>query len=129
MKNLKKEKRPLGITVPGLLMIIFGLAEIVTSFTHHFFGIYTAEATAYTIVAAAIGAFYVAAGLLVLTMKKRAAALAIVLLGADIAGRIALVAVGWYPVDTLLQTIAIVTGTAIAAAFAIYIALQWNSFG
>ena len=102
-------------------MILFGLAEVATSFTHHFFGISTSETVTFTVAGAAIGLFYVAAGLLVLTMRKWAAALAIVLLGADIVGRIALVAAGLYPVDTTLQAAAIVIGTAIAAIFAVYI--------
>ena len=61
-------------------------------------------------------------------MKKWAAAMAIVLLGADILGRIALVATGLYPTDSLKQTFAIIAGTAIAAIFAVYIRLKWQAF-
>ena len=62
-------------------------------------------------------------------MKKWAAALAIVLLIADIIGRIALVMAGLYPVDSFEQTFAIVMGTAIAAIFAIYIGWKWDHSG
>jgi len=121
-------KRPRGITVVALLMILFGLAEVVTGFTHHFFDIYTQETTIFTYSGAAIGAFYVAAGILILTMRKWAAALAIALLAADVVGRIALVATGLYPTDSFEQTFAIITGTAIAAIFAIYIGWKWSTF-
>ena len=46
---------------------------------------------------ATIGIFYALAGLLVLTVRRFAAAVAIVLLIADVAGRIALTATGLYP--------------------------------
>ena len=61
-------------------------------------------------------------------MKKGAAALAIVLLLVDILGRIALVVVGLYPLNSLEQIIGIVGGTAIAITFAVYIRTQWAVF-
>ena len=61
-------------------------------------------------------------------MKKWAAALAIILLIADIIGRIALVMAGLYPVDSFEQTFAIVMGTAIAAIFALFIGWKWKTF-
>jgi hypothetical protein len=117
-----------GIAIVALLMIVFGVAEVVTGFTHHFFGISTSQAAIFTFAAAAIGTFYIVAGLLILTMKKWAAAVAIVLLGADIIGRIALAATGLYPLNSFLQVFAIIAGTAIAAIFAIYIGLKWSLF-
>jgi len=124
-----KVKRPLGIIVASILMVLFGLAEVATSFTHSFFGISTSSVSIFTYSAAAIGLFYVAAGLLILTMKKWAAVLAIVLLIADIVGRIALVAAGLYPLNSTEQIFAIIVGTAIAAIFAVYIGLKLKSFG
>jgi hypothetical protein len=126
MKN--KRMRPMGITVVALLMILFGLAEVITGFTHSFFGISTSQAIIFTYSAAAIGLFYVGAGLLIMTMKRWAAALAILLLGADIVGRITLVVTGLYPLNSPEQIIGIILGTAIAAIFAIYIGSKWNSF-
>ena len=120
--------RPRGIIIVAFLMILFGLAEMVTGFTHNFFGITTSRVTIFTYSAAAIGAFYVVAGLLILTMQKWAAALAIVLLGADIIGRIGLVVVGLYPTDSLENTLAIIAGTVVAFIFAIYIGRKWKSF-
>ena len=77
-------KRPLTLTIVALLMILFGIIEVITSFTHSFLGITTSQAVLFTYSAATIGIFYVIAGLLVLTKKKWAAALAIFLLAADI---------------------------------------------
>lgn len=119
---------PRGIIIVAFLMILFGLAEVVTGFTHNFFGITTSRVTIFTYSAATIGAFYVVAGLLILTMQKWAAALAIVLLGADIIGRVALVVVGLYPTDSLENILSIIAGTVLAVIFAIYIGWKWKSF-
>jgi hypothetical protein len=122
------QRRTRGIAVVAVLMILFGLAEVVTSFTHRFFGIATTAVSTGTYIAAAIGVLYSLSGLLVLTMKKWAAALAIVFLLADIAGRAALVGAGFYPTNSFRQIFAIIIGTAIVALFAIYIGSKWKSF-
>jgi hypothetical protein len=128
-KNIKnKGELTRSITVVAILMILFGLIEVVTAFTHSFFGITTSQAIIFTYSAIAIGVFYAGAGLLILTMKKWAAALAIVLLVADIIGRIALVITGLYPLNSTEQIIGIIGGTVIAAIFAIYIGWKWNLF-
>jgi hypothetical protein len=120
--------RPRGIIVVAALMILFGLAEVMTGFTHRFFGISTSSATIFKYAAAAIGGFYVAGGLLILTMRKWAATCAIILLIADIGGRVALVLRGLYPLGSFQQIFAIIAGTAIAIVFGIYIAANWKHF-
>lgn len=114
--------------IVALLMIIFGLAEVTTALTHNFFGISTARVTTSAYAGVAIGVLYAVSGLLILSRRRRAAALAIVLLIADIVGRIAMVVTGLYPVDSLKQTFAIFLGTTIVAFFAVYIRLKWSSF-
>ncbi len=109
-------------------MILFGLAEVATAFTHDFFGIKTSALNVATRLSALIGVFYAAAGVLVLTMKRRAAAVALLLLAAVIVGRVALVVSGLYPTDSPENTLAIIAGTTIVALFAVYIALKWRSF-
>jgi hypothetical protein len=109
-------------------MIFFGLAEVVTSFTHSFFGITTSPDITFTITASVIGGFYIAAGLLILTMRKLAATIAIVLLVLDILGRITLVISGLYPLNSSEQVIGILMGTTIAALFAIYIGMKRKLF-
>jgi hypothetical protein len=120
--------RPLGIVVVAVLMIAFGLAEMTTGRTHNFFGVSTAKVTASAYAGAAIGALYAAAGLLILSMKRWAAALAIVFLIVDIIGRIAMVVTDLYPVDSFKQISAIILGTSIVAGFVVYIRLKWSSF-
>jgi len=122
------QNRPRGIVVVALLTITFGLAEVTTGFTHNFFGISTASVTASVYAGAAVGVLYAMAGLLILSMKKRAAAIAIVFLIAVIIGRIAMVVTGLYPVDSFKQILAIIVGTSIVAVFAVYIRLKWSSF-
>ena len=120
--------RPWDITIAAALMILFGLAEVVTGFTHNFFGIITSSASIFGYSSALIGLFYAAAGALILTMKKSAATLAIALLVADIVGRIILVVTGLYPADTLKNTFSIIAGTIIVAVFTVYVGLRRKSF-
>lgn len=120
--------RPLGIVIAAVFTILAGLAEVVTGFTHNFFGITTSSASIFTYSSAVIGLFYIAAGLLILTMKKWAAALAIVLLGADIVGRVVFVLTGLYPTASFKNTLSIIAGTVIVAIVAVYIGLRWKSF-
>jgi hypothetical protein len=120
--------RPWAIIIVASLMILFGVAEVMTGLTHNFFGITTSSASIFAYSAATIGAFYIVAGLLTLTMRKWAAALATVLLGADVIGRVALVMSGLYPTSSLENALAIIGGTGIAVIFAIYIGWKWKIF-
>jgi len=121
-------KRPLGLAIIAILMILFGLAEVVTGFTHTFFGINTSAANFFTYSAAAIGLAYAVAGVLVLSMQRRAAAIAIVLLIIDVIGRVVLVIAGFYPTDTLRNTAAVIIGTVIVILFAAYIGWRRAAF-
>jgi hypothetical protein len=120
--------RPFGIIVAAAFTVIAGLAEVVTGFTHNFFGIITSSVTIFTYSSAAIGLFYLAAGLLILTMRRWAAVLALVLLGADIVGRLVLVFTGLYPTSSLKNTLSVIAGTLIVALVALYIGWKWKSF-
>jgi hypothetical protein len=51
-------------------MILFGIVEIVTAFTHNFVGVSTSQGTVSAYSTAAVGSLYAIAGLFVLTMKK-----------------------------------------------------------
>jgi hypothetical protein len=123
------QNRPIGISIVAVLMIIFGLAEVATGFTHNFLGlISTAEATASTYGGVGLGALYAIGGLLLLSMKKWAAIVAGACLVVVVIGRISLVVAGLYPVNSFLQTFSIIVGTAIAIIFAIYIGMKWRLF-
>jgi hypothetical protein len=119
---------PRGIAAVALLMIAFGLAEVTTSITHRFFGLSTARVAISTYMGAAIGFFYALAGLMILSMKRWAARLAILLLIGVIVGRIGMVVTGLYPVDSLKQIFAMVLGTSLVTVFAVYIRLKWSFF-
>ncbi|MGA7327755.1 MAG: hypothetical protein WBX25_25500 [Rhodomicrobium sp.] len=120
---------PWGITLVSVLMILFGLAEVATGFTHNFLGLITTTNGALaTYGAAGIGALYAVGGLLILTARKWAAALALLCLAVVIVGRVALVVMGLFPLNSFAQSFAIVVGTSIAVTFAIYIGLKWKSF-
>jgi hypothetical protein len=117
-----------GITAVASLMILCGLAEVVTGFTHNFFGLTTSHSTNSSYAGAMIGSCYFIGGLLLLSGRKWAAALAIVLLIADVLGRVVMVLTGLYPVDSALQIAGMVVGTSLAAFFAVYSGLNWNTF-
>ncbi len=117
-----------GLTIIAYLMILFGIAEIVTGFTHSFLGLTTVQKNIATYMGAGLGACYLASGLLLLTRTKQAAYIAIVLLAIDVAGRIGMVTAGLYPFNTPMQIFGIVAGTAIAIFFAIYIGLKLKRF-
>jgi hypothetical protein len=120
--------RPRTLTLIAILMILFGLAEVVTGITHQFFGVTTSQNDLATYAGIAIGLLYVLSGCFIWPMQRWGAALAMACLAADVAGRIAMVMLGLYPLDTPRQTFAIFMGTLIAVVFAIYIALRWKSF-
>ena len=122
------QRRTRSITIAALLMIVFGVAEIITGFTHGFFGLRTAEGAASTYVGAAIGALYAAAGVAIVTMRRGAAIVALVLLAMVVVGRLFMVAMDLYPLNTLTQTAAMIAGTAIALGFSIFIVLKRSVF-
>ncbi len=123
-----QQRRRRDLMVIAGLMILFGLAEVVTSVTHNFFGVNTAEGPSSTVAGAIIGLLYVLSGIFILPFKKWGAILAIVCLAVDVAGRVAMVMTGLYPLDSAKQTFAIILGTLIAAVFAVYIGIKWKKF-
>lgn len=120
---------PWGVTLVAVLMILFGLAEVATGFTHSFLGlISTADVTLATYGAAIVGALYAVGGLLLLTMKKQAARLAMACLVLVIIGRVALILTGLYQLTSFLQDLSIIVGTALAVIFAVYIGQKSEAF-
>jgi hypothetical protein len=117
-----------GIAIVAILSVIFGLIEIDTAFTHNFAGIVsTAQGETSACWSAVIGSCYAFAGLFLWTRRKWGASLAIGLYGVDVAGRIGLVATGLYPLSSVENQVAIVSGTAIAILFALYVAIKKGS--
>jgi hypothetical protein len=126
---MTNQNRPVGIVVVAVLMVIFGLAEIATGFTHNFLGLVsTATANASTYGGAIVGALYAIGGFFLLAMKKWAAIVAETCLILVVVGRVSLVAFGYYPLNSFLQTFSIIVGTALAMFFAIYIGVKWKYF-
>jgi hypothetical protein len=122
------ESRPWGITVVATLMILFGVAEVFTGlFLGYSIGVSAANNTVFALEGAAIGALYIIGGFLLLTGKKWAASLAELCLVADVVGRVHLALTGVYPFAGI-AAVAVVSGTAIAIFFAIYIGLKWRFF-
>jgi len=121
-------RRPWDLILVSGFTILAGFAEIVTGFSHKFFGITTSDVALFTIAATGIGLSYLASGVLILTMKKWAATVAVVLLSIDVAGRILLAATGLYPTDTAKNTFSLIAGTLIVALVALYIGWKWKSF-
>ncbi len=123
-----RQSFPLSVSIVAILMILFGLAEVMTGLTHQFFGLVTAQIDLSTYLGVALGLFYFIGGIFILTKRKWAAITAIVLLCGDVLGRIFMVVYGLYPLNSFRQTFGIVVGTVIAAFFAIFIRLKIKSF-
>jgi hypothetical protein len=127
--TMSNQNRSVGIMVVAVLMIVFGLAEIATGFTHNFLGLVsTVTATASTYGGVGVGALYAIGGCFLLAMKKWSTIIAEICLILVVVGRISLVAFGWYPLNSFLQTFSIIVGTALAIFFAIYIGAKWKYF-
>jgi hypothetical protein len=121
-------RRPWHLIVIAGFCILAGVAEVVTGFSDKFFGITTSSVPLFTVAVTGIGLSYLASGVLVLTMKKWAASVALVLLSIDIVGRILLAVTGLYPTDTAKNTCSLIAGTMIVAFVALYIGWKWKSF-
>ena len=114
-----------GIWIAAIFTIAAGAAEVVTGFRHEFFGIRTSSQRLFTYSSALIGFCYAAAGVLILTGARRAAAIALALLAVDFVGRVALVGTGLYPLGSARNEFGIVVGTALVAVVAAYV---WRQF-
>src|SRR5258706_7278346 len=110
-KKSENETSPLGITIVAVLMLIFGLAEVVTGFRHEFFGLTTAQVNISTYLGVALGLFYFIGGLVVLTQKKKAAINALVFLCCAVIGRLVHGAAGLYTLSSFLRTFALIVCT------------------
>ncbi len=119
-----KSRRPAGVVVVSVLMIVFGLAEVVTGFSHNFFGLSTSSSPESTYLGASLGLLYLAAGVLTLTMRRSALYWAVAALVLNVIGRVAMVLFGFYPLTSSKQTFSIIAGTGIAAIFAVYLMLN-----
>ena len=120
--------RSWGILVVSVLLILFGLAEVPTPFTHHFFGTPTSRFQSATWLGTATGVAYSIAGFLLLPMRRRLATLSVLLLAGGVLARIAMMAAGVYSMNSFLQSLAMSLGTSFAAFFALFILLKWSSF-
>ena len=121
-------RRPWDLIVVAGFTILAGFAEVVTGFSHEFFGITTSGVALFTAAATAIGLSYLASGVLMLTMKRWAATVALVLLCIDILGRILPAVTGLYPTDTAKNTFSFIAGTLIVALVALYVGWKRRSF-
>jgi len=121
-------RRPWDLVVVAGFTILAGFAEVVTGFSHNFFGITTSGVALFTVAASGIGLSYLASGVLMLTMKRWAATVALVLLGIDILGRILLAVTGLYPTDTAKNKFSFLAGTLIVALVALYVGWKRRSF-
>lgn len=131
-KSKQIKKSVWDIALIAILMILLGIAELVTGLTHHFLGIFTAADVSSTYLAFIIGVLYIVSGLLVLTIKKQSAMLAMICLAIVVVVRIAMALTGLYLTvlssNHLFRTAAILIDTAIAVIFTIYIWLKLNDF-
>jgi hypothetical protein len=102
-----------------------GIGEIVVGFTGNYLGILS-NPIAPSMATAIIGALYSLGGLFILTMRKWRAAIGIFFVGAEVLGRIYLVATGIAP-SSGPDAMKIAFGGAIALALIVYVLSQWRA--
>jgi hypothetical protein len=118
--------RHVGITVVSIFAIIAGLGEVIVGFKGNYLGILSRDIRP-SVSTAVIGAFYSLGGLSLLTMKKGGAELGILLVSAEILGRICLVMAGIAP-SRGGDAVKIAIGGVIALAVILYVCAQWKQF-
>jgi len=123
----RTEPRVGGLVVVASLSVVFGLVEILTAFTHNFAGVSTSMGIASEYSTAAVGSTYAIAGLFLFTRKRWGASIAIFFYVADVVGRVVLVTIGYFPVDSPENVVAIILGTGIAAVFGLYTIIKRKS--
>jgi len=120
------QKRPLGITIIAVLMIMIGIATGIWGFfAHNLFGLVSNGISIWNYVAAAVGALYVIAGWYLLKVKKWAAIATIVLIFGDITWHIAMILTVDYGKENLVSAL---VGPCIALIMAVYIASKWRFY-
>jgi len=115
-----------GIRAVGLFAIVAGAGEVIVGLTGNFLGILD-HAMPPSFATALVGAFYSLGGAAILTLRKWGAALGIVFIGAEIAGRIYLVTTGLAP-SSGADLVKIIIGGAIALGVIAYVTARWRSF-
>lgn len=121
MATKTNNSRPVGLTIVGVLMMLFGIAEVATGFNHNFFGLITQENSVSTAIGASLGLLYFIAGCLCFIPKRPAMWIAVGCLVLDVVGRLVMVFTGLFPTGSFKQVASIIAGTSIAALFALYI--------
>jgi len=123
----EKTRRPLGIVIVGIFALVAGLGEVVVGFTGNYLGILAHNITP-SFATGVVGLFYSLGGFfLLITRKKWGAILAVACIGAEIFGRMYLVATGVAPGHGA-DAIKIVIGGLIAFALILYILWKWRTF-
>jgi surface polysaccharide O-acyltransferase-like enzyme len=124
----QQQSFPKGLKTVGILMILFGLVEIMLCLTQNFSGFISAPVTTPTILSFVISIFSSIAGLLILTKKRNSAFLAIILLALGVIGRIIMVVAGFYPMQSEVQSFAVILETSVAVLFGVHLIQNIQSF-
>jgi hypothetical protein len=82
----------------------------------------------FTLWSAVLSGLYALAGLLLLTMKKWAGAVALLLLIAVVVRNVAFVGASHFPLGSFPPTFALIVGNALVMACAVYVGTQWRLF-
>jgi len=120
-------RRSTGVVIVGIFALIAGLGEVAVGFTGNYLGILSHGLTP-SFSTGVVGIFYSLGGLfLLITRKKWGAVLAMSFIGAEILGRIYLIATGIAPASGA-DAIKILIGGLIALGLIVYISTKWRSF-
>ena len=127
-RTMKVARRPTGVIAVAIIVIIFGLGEIWVGLFGNYLGILSKSMPA-SVATQIVGAFYSLGGVaLLITRRAWGTFLSLFFIGAEVLGRVYLVAVGVAP-SRGADLLKILIGGMIAIGFMVYIGLRSFSKG
>ena len=113
-------RRPKGVLIVAVTVIVFGLGEVWVGWSGNYLGILSNRMPP-SLAAAVVGLFYILGGVaLLITRRTWGTVLSLVFIGAEVLGRVYLVLAGVAP-RTGADLFKIVVGGVIAIGFMLYI--------
>jgi uncharacterized membrane protein len=117
----------LGLKLMSVVMILLGIAKVLTCL-HHQFSLIETPGSAWTTAAAVpAGACYIAAGGLLLAARQQTARIALILMILVVVGRIGWLMANLFPIGTSTQVMDIAANTVLALGFTIILAVKLPS--
>ncbi len=128
MNEIKAKKKMIDIYVIAILMIVFGIGEIITVIKYNPSFLTTKNLNISALLALTLGCIYLIGGLFILPQRKWASKITISLITQNIILRIVMLITDQYPTGRLIEIIGYVMGIVIAIFFLSYLIVRFKRF-